>query len=68
VHEITEGIHHGMPNDAYHAATGWWSSSQLKGLLPEYYKPVTGESDAMRFGTLVHTAILEPDLLDAYAT
>ena len=38
--EITEGIHHGMPNDAYHAATGWWSSSQLKGLLPEYYKPV----------------------------
>ena len=66
--EITEGIHHGMPNDAYHAATGWWSSSQLKGLLPEQYKPVTGESDAMRFGTLVHTAVLEPDLLDAYVT
>ena len=66
--EITEGIHHGMPNDAYHAATDWWSSSQLKGLLPEQYKPVTGESDAMRFGTLVHTAVLEPDLLDAYVT
>ena len=68
MHEITEGIHHGMPNDAYHAATGWWSSSQLKGLLPEYYKPVARESDAMRFGTLVHTAVLEPDLLDGYVT
>ena len=68
MHEITEGIHPNIPNDVYHAETGWWSSTQLKGLLPEHYKPVTGESDAMRFGTLAHTAVLEPDLLDAYVT
>jgi hypothetical protein len=35
VHEITEGIHPNIPNDVYHAETGWWSSTQLKGLLPE---------------------------------
>lgn len=68
MHEISEGIHPNIPNDVYHAETGWWSSTQLKGLLPEYYKPVTGESDAMRFGTLVHTAVLEPDLLNGYVT
>lgn len=66
--EITEGIHPNIPNDVYHAETGWWSSTQLKGLLPEHYKPVAGETDAMRFGTLAHTAVLEPDLLDAYVT
>ena len=47
-----------MPNDAYHAANGLVVVNPApKGLLPGQYKPVTGESDAMRFGTLVHTAV-----------
>lgn len=54
-----------MSNDAYHAELDWLSSTQAKGLLPEFYK-TGGSSEALAFGSLVHTAILEPDDLAGY--
>lgn len=59
------GIYTDLSNDAYHAETEWLSSTQLKALLPEHYK-TGGSSPAREFGTLVHTAVLEPELLDQY--
>lgn len=59
------GLHEGMPNDVYHGHTDWWSSTQLKKALPEHYKP-GGSQEALDFGTLVHTVVLEPDSLSHY--
>lgn len=61
------GLHHDIPNDAYHAETDWLSSSQLKALMPEHYK-AGGSQEALDFGTLFHTAVLEPDDLDGYVS
>lgn len=54
-----------LSNDAYHAMTDWWSSSQLKAALPEHYK-TGGSQEALDFGTLVHAVVLEPDNLGHY--
>lgn len=54
-----------LTNDDYHAMTDWFSSSQLKAALPEHYKP-GGSQEALDFGTLFHTAVLEPDDLAGY--
>lgn len=54
-----------MSNAEYHDESEWLSSSMLKVLLPERYK-VGGSSEALDFGTLFHTAVLEPDDLDQY--
>lgn len=62
---VTEPGIHEMSNEDYHAETGWLSSSMLKALLPERYK-VGGSSEALDFGTLFHTAVLEPDDLNQY--
>lgn len=59
------GLHHDLSNDDYHAITDWFSSSQLKAALPEHYKP-GGSQEALDFGTLFHTAVLEPDDLNRY--
>lgn len=59
------GLYLNMTNDAYHAETDWASSSNLKKLLPERYKE-GGSQDALDFGTLFHTAVLEPDNLADY--
>jgi opacity protein-like surface antigen len=59
---ITPGIRDDLSNDEYHAVTDWWSSSQLKHALPEHYKE-GGSQEALDFGTLFHTAVLEPDEL-----
>lgn len=61
----TPGIYTAIPNDEYHAQTDWHSSTQLKRLLPEEYKE-GGSTDALAFGTLFHTAVLEPDNLAEY--
>jgi hypothetical protein len=61
---VTAGLH-AMSNEAYHAVTDWWSSSQLKAALPERYK-TGGSQEALDFGTLFHSVVLEPDTLDAY--
>src|SRR5690606_18625613 len=54
-----------MSNEAYHAQEAWASSTGLNSLLPEHYR--TGRSqDALDFGTLFHTAVLEPDNLAEY--
>lgn len=58
--DIKPGLHFDLPMDDYHAQADWHSSTQLKALLPETYKPFTGVSAAMSFGTLVHTLALEP--------
>ena len=60
------GIYPAMSNDDYHAHTEWWSSTQLKAYLPEHYKPFTGVSDALTFGTLVHELALEPEQAAKY--
>lgn len=62
---IEPGIRTDLTNDAYHAETDWLSSSQLKAALPEHYKQ-GGSQEALDFGTLFHTAVLEPDDLAAY--
>ena len=54
-----------LSNDDYHADTRWLSSSMLKALLPEQYK-VGGSQEALDFGTLFHTVVLEPENLAAY--
>lgn len=62
---IKPGLHFDLPNDDYHALTDWWSSTQLKKALPEHYQP-GGSSEALSFGSLVHSVVLEPDSLDQY--
>lgn len=54
-----------LTNEDYHAQSEWLSSSMLKALLPERYKQ-GGSQEALDFGTLFHTAVLEPDLLTHY--
>lgn len=60
------GIHTDLTNEAYHASEGL-SSSNLKHLLksPAHYKQAlseeTEQSSEMRFGSIVHAMILEPD-------
>lgn len=56
------GIVEDLDNAAYHAEEAHLSSSVLKTLLPEHFK-TGGSTDAFAFGTLFHTAVLEPDLL-----
>lgn len=63
---IEPGIHTDLSNDAYHGEPDYLSSSYLKSLIPERYTKPSGDSPALAFGTLVHTAVLEPDLLDEY--
>lgn len=59
------GLHRDMTNADYHAETDWLSSSMLKALLPEHYK-TGGSQEALDFGTLFHTVVLEPDNLAEY--
>ena len=66
---IAPGIYEGITNEDYHTGAGL-SSSDLKRLSqsPLHYKTSKAgtceETDAMRFGTAVHTAILEPERFD----
>ena len=64
---IVPGLHPAtaLSNDAYHALTDWYSSTQLKKALPEHYKE-GGSQAALDFGTLVHAVVLEPDNLGHY--
>lgn len=62
---IKPGLHFDLPNADYHADTEWLSSSVLKQQLPERYK-AGGSQDALDFGTLFHTVVLEPDNLSGY--
>lgn len=63
---ITEpGLVRDLSNDDYHADEDWLSSSVLKRALPEHYK-TGGSQEALDFGTLFHTAVLEPDNLAEY--
>lgn len=63
---ITEpGVYTTLSNEAYHAHDDWASSSMLKKLLPEHYTQ-GGSQEALDFGTLFHTAVLEPDNLSEY--
>jgi hypothetical protein len=54
-----------LPNDDYHADQHFLSSSRLKAYLPERYK-TGGSQEALDFGTLFHTVVLEPDNLGEY--
>lgn len=67
------GRYHNIPNDVYHAANGI-SSTQVKDarISPMYFnarhvaKTISREStEALSFGSLVHTLALEPDQLSA---
>ena len=69
---VTPGVYHGVSNEDYHAAPGI-SSSQLKLFLesPKHFEAryITGHmpfktSKAMERGTLVHMAVLEPELFN----
>lgn len=63
---VKPGLHFDMPNDDYHADTEYLSSTVLKRSLPERYKDSTSQ-DALDFGTLFHTVVLEPDRVDDIA-
>jgi exodeoxyribonuclease VIII len=69
------GLVYGMPSEDYHARQALGSSTLKKmmkttpwhawklGLDPQ--RPASEPSDAMKAGTLCHTAVLEPDTLNA---
>lgn len=59
------GLMPDLGNDDYHADTRWMSSTRLKRYLPELYRQ-GGSQDALDFGALFHTVVLEPDNLAAY--
>ena len=59
------GIYHGLDDTEYHGDTETLSASGAKVLLGK--RPPTPDSDALLFGRLVHTVILEPHKLDTYA-
>lgn len=52
------GIYDDLSNADYFRETDWVSSSKLKAYLPEYYKPSTGPSDALDFGSAFHSRVL----------
>lgn len=54
-----------LDESAYHADQTTLSASGAKVLLGK--RPPSSDSEAMRFGTLVHVAILEPERLREYA-
>lgn len=54
-----------LNEDTYHADTDTLSASGAKILLGK--RPPSPDSDALAFGRLVHTVILEPQKLDTYA-
>jgi len=54
-----------LDNDAYHADPDSLSASGAKVLLGK--RPPAPDSEALAFGRLVHTVILEPHKLDTYA-
>lgn len=56
----TPGLYDDVKNEDYHAETDWASSTQLKLLLPEQFK-AGGSPEALAFGNLFHTVVLEPD-------
>jgi exodeoxyribonuclease VIII len=59
------GLHQNVPEEAYHASSAV-SSSRLKAFLEAPAKSQVPGSDtaSLRFGSLIHTAILTPDLLE----
>lgn len=67
----TEGIWHGLPESVYHAAPGI-GQSMLKAFDAEptpahYMESLSREravTEDMEFGTILHTAILQPELLN----
>lgn len=63
---IEPGIYTDLSNDDYHGEPDYLSSSYLKGYLPERYTAPSGNTDALTFGTLFHTVVLEPDQLGCY--
>lgn len=54
-----------LPEDQYHADLTTLSASGAKTLLGS--RPPSSDSEALMFGRLVHTVILEPHKLDTYA-
>jgi len=54
-----------LPEADYHRDTEHLSASGAKVLLGK--RPPSDDSDAIQFGRLVHTVILEPEKLDRYA-
>jgi hypothetical protein len=61
---VNEVIHN-LPEAEYHRDTEHLSASGAKVLLNK--RPPAEDSDALAFGRLVHTVILEPHRLDEYA-
>lgn len=59
------GIYPSIPEDDYHASVGV-SVSRLKRFakVPAYAQVHQAETDAMRFGTVIHFATLQPHLLE----
>lgn len=62
---MREGLHYGLDERSYHDDTETLSASGAKILLGK--RPPAPDSDALLFGRLVHTVILEPHKLDTYA-
>lgn len=64
--EFSPGVYPDIPNAAYHAANGI-SSTAVKHMCksPAHYKAHTeqefAETDALRQGKIIHTAVLEPE-------
>ncbi len=59
------GLIHDLDENEYHADLTTLSASGAKTLLG--HRPPSADSEALHFGRLVHTVILEPHRLDTYA-
>lgn len=59
------GLVYDLDENTYHAATDSLSASGAKVLLGK--RPPSPDGEALMFGRLVHTVILEPHKLDTYA-
>lgn len=62
-HPTLIGWHKDMPNADYHAAPGLSNSSlsMIHHSINHYLNKVRYETDSMRFGTAVHSAVLQPE-------
>lgn len=58
---MNPGIYTDLSNVDYHAETDWIGSSQLKGFLPEYFKPFNG-STAADLGSILHQRFTGEDV------
>ncbi len=63
---VTDVLAYDLPNADYQAEHDYLSSTRLKRLLPEHFKPAARSQAALDEGQLFHTTVLQPELLPSF--